>query len=697
MEWADPYEGLNEAQKKVVAWDKGNVIVCAVPGSGKTRSVVNRLYRMSRDGADMSRTLATTFTRRGAGEMNDRLGALGCAVGRDEGIRVGTFHSVCLQIIRDGSPWADFEIDDTERMHYTLKDILGYRQMDWRGADITQVERFIGACKNGLVEPDGVTVDRSARSFDAKRPGVTNDRRFGEAYCMYEDERLRRGLLTFDDMLKSAVDYLRGDPDAAGRWAGRYDHVIVDEFQDTNLAQYELMKLLAAGAKSLMCVGDLDQLIFAWRGSVPSLTLTFQERFDAEVIRMETNYRSLPGILEHANHVVVHNTERLEQRSVPHREGKADVAFRSVPDMDAEAQVVVERIMELHEDGLRWGDNAVMFRTNAQSRAFEEECIRRKIPHIVIGGTSFYRRKEVADILAYLRLAADETDDKSCKRAINRPFRYIGRASLEKMEERAGKQTSMLDVARGVVLGSVEVGLHRRQRESLREFCAAVDHLKEDLVAAREKRGDLPAALSNLVKRIRYEEWIVGDEGTDTAENSRLSNIRELIRTSGRFGSAEKMLEYIDVLEDERQRRKNGESSDLVQLSTVHKQKGLEFPAVFVAGCAEGILPHGRSDDIEEERRIFFVAITRAKDHLMVTCPTGALIGGRMVEMEPSRFVSEAGLKDFADIMREVSPEWVGGKKQGGSCSFCGAPLVENEGGKGWRCSADEGHPTRIR
>jgi len=642
-QWADPYEGLNDAQRSVVAWNEGAVIVVAVPGSGKTRSIVNRMYRMHQDGIDMSRVLATTFTKRGAGEMNDRLKSLGCPVG-EGGAEVGTFHHVCLSVIRDGSPWKDYEVDADNKMRYALKDVLGYRQMNWRGADISEVEGFIGACKNGLVGPRDVKVDRGAKPYDAQRPGVTNDPRMGEAYFLYEEERERRGLITFDDMLKLSVEYLRADSDTRARWEGRYDHVIVDEFQDTNLAQHALMEILATGSKSLMAVGDARQLIFGWRGSVLDLTLNFREKFMAEVIEMSINYRCLPGIIDVANRTgSTFPHDVMKSSAVANREGEASVDFQRAADMDDEAVRVVERAVQLHEDGVRWGEMAVMYRTNAQSRSFEEECIRRQVPHVVIGGTDFYRRKEVADLLAYLRLAVDPTDDASCRRAINRPFRFIGRVSVDAMEdEAAGSGQSMLDVARECRPG---LGLKPRQISSVIQFVEIVDALRADLA---DKQTDLPSAFTGLLRRTRYEEWIVGDEGTDTAENSRLSNIRELVRTSGRFKTAEAMLKYIDNLADERKKRKKG-NADLMQLSTVHKQKGLEFGAVFVAGCAESILPHGRSDDIEEEKRIFYVAITRAKDHLMITCPTSALVGGKTVELRPSRFVVEAGLVDRAE------------------------------------------------
>lgn len=654
--WLDPYDGLNVAQKKVVAWDSGIVIVVACAGSGKTHSVVNRIYRLYRDGHDMSRLLATTFTKRGAGEMNDRLKLMGCPVG-DGATRIGTFHSITLGIIRDGSPWENYQVDASNGMRYALKNILGYRQMNWRGADLTELEGFIGSCKNALVAPDDIKLVRGAKPFDPRQPGVTSESRMGEAYCLYEEERDRRGVITFDDMLKLAVEHLRQDQDAMTRWSGRYRHIIVDEYQDTNLAQYELMRLLSQDADSLMVVGDARQIIFGFRGSDLGLTTTFQERFGATVIDMNINYRSLPTIVGHANQIgQTFPHEIMRSPAVPDRTGDPTVSCQPSVDFDAEAEVVVERVMGLHQDGLVYRDMMVCSRTNAQSRPFEEVCIRRKIPHRVLGGVDFYSRKEVADILAYMRLAVNDNDDQSCSRAINRPFRYIGRASVERMLSEAVGAISMLEVARHC--SQYDLDLKARQVSSVQGFVRAVDLLRVDLDPGNQPPGptvsscaglerhnkvNLPVALSNLVHNIRYEDWLIGDEGSDTAENSRLSNVRELIRTSGRFRSAEKMLMYIERLRAERKKRKKG-GADLLEIGTIHKFKGQERVAVFVAGCAEGILPHGRSDDLEEEKRLFYTAITRARDYLMVTWPTTALVGGRQVRLLPSRFIAEAGL-----------------------------------------------------
>ena len=595
-----------------------------VHNSGKTRVVVERMARMQGEGVDMRRVLATTFTKKGAGVMNDRLAEMDV-----HGCRVGTFHSVCYEIIKDDSPEADFKVDDKNKMHYVLKDILGYRDMNWQDADITGIEQYIGACKNGLIKPENATPPKGQLSP-----------RWVTAYRKYEMHRQDLGLLTFDDMLCQAVWYLQGDRDARGRWSGKYDHVIVDEFQDTNKAQYELMKILSANSKTLMACGDLDQCIFEWRGSIPEYTLKFEERFDARTYLMPTNYRSRPEILEVANRIIKYNMDRIEKDNIPIRDPGGTVTFEQHANMDAEAQAVAQHILELHEDGIKWQDCAVLYRVNAQSRAFEEVFIKEKIPYIVVGGTEFYKRKEVADILAYLRVAADNSDDESCKRAINRPFRYIGKVSIEKMEQCDG---SLLDVARRC--RHYDLGLRSRQLDSIDTFVNLIDNLRDDIEPKSTEQSVLPLALSNLLQDSGYEEWIIRDEGTDTPDNSRLSNLRELVRTSGRFKTAKEMLDYIDGMLKEKRKRKKGEkSADLVQVSTYFKAKGLEFPVVFLVGCCEGILPHARATVIEEERRGFFVGVTRAEDRLFVSAPKYAMIHGKQVEMEVSRFVREAGL-----------------------------------------------------
>jgi len=642
----DLLDGLNDVQRQVLRHEAGPAIVCSVAGSGKTEVVTRYVARRIQEGTPAERICAVTFTRKAAGEMNarakERFGVADA--------QISTFHSLCLKIVRENPEWADFEVDEKKRMDLALKQVLGWQHMDWKGADLTEVKSFIGACKNGLVAPEDFP--RAVPEWFSERYKGTawlRDTRYAQAYYHYEEERLLRKLLTFDDMLCSAVRSLWHDDVARSKWAHKYDYVIVDEFQDSNHAQYELMKILATHAKVLLVVGDDDQLIYRFRGSVPEFTTGFDKAFGAAVYKMNTNYRSTPEVLDAANKLIAHNEKRIVKVNQPTREPGVAIEFEPAEDMDAEAEKVAEKVAELREDGAKYSDMAVLYRTNAQSRPFEEVFISRKIPHIIVGGVDFYRRKEVADILAYLRVAVDESDDKSCQRAINRPFRYIGKVTLAELVD--GANSRMQSMFGFAAEGAPGCGIKSRQAESIAEFVGHVRRLQSDLARPINEGGPgLAQALSNLVANTRYEQWLITDEGTESAENSRLSNLRELVRTAGRFATAAEFLDYIAGLEKAKRSRKKKQRPDAIQVMTCHKAKGLEFPVVFLAGCAEKILPHARAEDVEEERRIMYVGITRARDRLFVSYPKIVLIAGKRVELGPSRFLKESGILNIESV-----------------------------------------------
>jgi DNA helicase-2/ATP-dependent DNA helicase PcrA len=642
----DLFAGLNETQRAVVEHDSGNAAMYAVAGAGKTRTVVHRIAYMVRDkkisGDDI---LAVTFTKKAAGEMNERLKALGITISQkrgDGGARVGTFHSLCLEILRDGSPWKHFEVDAENRMKYKLKDILGWRDLDWRGCDLTEVMSFIGQCKNELISPEDCT-DETLR--DLSNAGVISypDRRYIAAYERYEDVRNRAGLMTFDDMLYLAVRYLRSDQSARDRWGYRYNHIIVDEYQDSNTAQYELIKLLNAGTDSLLVVGDDDQLIYSFRGSKPEYTLSFKEQFSAREFFAEKNYRSQPEILDIANRVIRYNDPaRIQKQNQAQRKNESStnpVSFVNCETTDNEAETIVEQIKARVADGIEYKDIVILYRTNALSRAHEEVMLREKIPHVVVGGTDFYSRKEVADILAYIAVAVDSSDNRSLLRCINKPFRFIGRVTLDQIKDTAKSEgLTCLQVVRE---HNGYLSVNRRQRQSLDEFVSIIDELCERLEHNNEETNEqLPNVISWLIASSGYEKWLLSDEGSNTSENDRTSNLKELVRTSERFGSAVELMEHVAEICDMKSKKKDGMNA--VQLMTIHKSKGLEFPVVFLSGCSQGILPHARSGNISEERRLYYVGVTRARDELIVTWPDVMLVGDKIKILGPSQFVAES-------------------------------------------------------
>lgn len=691
-------DGLSDEQRAVVAHDRGPALVCAVAGAGKTTAMTRRIARLVRD-VDGERILAVTFTRAGAGAMNDKLERLGVRLRKsrgDGGVRVGTFHSLCLEIIRDGSPWARYEVDEGDKMKFALKDILGFRGMNWKEVDLTEVSGFIGCVKNEAgLDADGEVLPAilAAVVQEHQREGW-GDPRYLQALRAYEIERHKRRLLTFDDMLCSAVAHLNSDAGARARWGSRYRHVMVDEFQDTNAAQMALVRHLAVGAESLMVVGDDDQLIYAWRGSRSEYTLGFERTWGAKLYFMQTNFRSRPEVLAPANRVVGLNERRIAKVNVPAREAGGVVDVTSVANSDDEAAGIADQIKSGLAAGKTYRDHAVLYRTNALSRALEEVFIAEKIPHVVIGGTDFYSRKEVADLLAYLRLVVDPNDEDAFARAVNRPFRFVGKETVAKLLDLSRAPGGMLGAARNPPRS---LGLQWRQAESIRQFAAVVD----ELAAMTEKGpgGEKPAGpaalLSRLLDRTDYLSWLARDEGTDTSENSRVSNVKELVRTAMRFASPAPMLEYVDSLKKARKARKQAAEDeplpDVVVLMTIHKAKGLEWPVVFLAGAAQGILPHSRSTDIEEERRLFYVAVTRAREEIRISCPVCFGIGGGTLKtLAPSQFVGEAGLVLTAagpSAPAEVAVQGLDGPA--GAPAGIGCPVEAI----GMRCELLAGHP----
>jgi len=633
----DLFDGLNPSQQEVVKHTQGPLVTCATAGSGKTLSITHMIGHLIQNGTEPSKIMATTFTVKAAAEMSERLKRLGFNTDKKHGVRIGTIHAICLQCLFKDSPWKDYEVEDDNQMSVALKVLLGYRGMNWNGYDLTLVEGFISNCKNNLVEPE------DSVEFDLAK----GDKRYAEAYFMFEEERNRRGLITFDDMLMLSVKHLRADEDARNYWANKYEYVIVDEFQDTNLAQYEFVKILAEGAKAFIAVGDDDQAIFCWRGALPQTIIDFEKVHKAKVIHLDTNYRSKSEIVKLGNRVVKNNKNRIEKEAKPYRtsNGSDVITFKDLPDMDEEAKWTAGMIKEkIASKDFTWGDHTILYRTNAQSRAFEEVFIKENIPHVVIGGIDFYQRKEVKEILAYMRLTVNWNDDRSAQLAINRPFRFIGVRSIDKIKEVAevsGK--SFMDVVENC--GRYELFLQSRQISSLCRFTDLIKSFKQDV----ENGLSVPDLISKALRETGYEKWLLESEGSNSSENDRTSNLRELVRSSARFKSLKHMFNHIDNIAREKMKRKGKQGEklfrpDLVQLMSIHKSKGLEFPVVFLAGASEGILPHARSENIEEERRLFYVACTRAMDRLFITAPRTVRIGSNEVALPVSKFVEEGGL-----------------------------------------------------
>jgi DNA helicase-2/ATP-dependent DNA helicase PcrA len=655
--------GLNPEQHEVVLHDKGPLLVVAVAGAGKTHALVNRCgYLVRVRKVDPSRILAVTFSKAGADEMQERLDSL---IGKS-GARIGTFHSLALEILFAENPeYRDWTIDDRDRYRLCLKDATSYKEMDWKEADATLLSAYTGLCKANLARPDSDIAAGIADGFYARlRKPAAHPGLMRQAYARAEEIRQSRLLLTFDDMLMNAVEKLRDDNDARVRWASRYDYVLQDEAQDQNLAQLLMGELLAQDHRNYMLVGDPAQAIYGFRGAKPEKLLAFQNTWDSKVVLMGRNYRCGESIIDVANAALdaMRPDTRLDVKMIAERREDGapvpgTVSCKQYTTTDDEGFGIVDQIQAMMEDGVLPRDFAVLYRVNAQSRSPEEALITARLPYRVIGGVSFYERKEVKNLLAYLRLANGTGALDDVGRCINTPFRYLGKAFIEKVRAEAERAGVMSGADRNwtKVIRTVadKEGIQSRQRSSANDWASIVDTM-----AARIARGvnaepnsvpydeALPASiLERIVLQTRYAEALLKEEGEESTENSRVSNVREMIRAAGRFNSVSDLLDYVDKMIKASKESSKEKSPNKVTLCTLHRAKGLEWPVVFIAGVSDLVLPHGRAEEPDEERRLYYVGVTRARDTLHVSCVRTLAFGGKLREVDPSPFLAESGLR----------------------------------------------------
>lgn len=662
-------EGLNPEQQEIVLHNTGALLCAAIAGSGKTTALVRRIAMLwIAYGVEPIRVLALTFSKKAAEEMTSRLVAL--LPGEvSNAARVGTFHSLAMQFLREEmGDFKKWQVDDANRYRQVIKDCLGYKGMRWDSADLTTVEQFIGRCKASCALAGSPEAYALAEAFYKKLPcGQRMPAQLTEAYERAEQERHARLLLTYDDMLIEMWWRLSETPSVAARWASRWDYLLQDESQDENPVQRAICEILAATHRNYMVVGDPAQSIYGFRGADPSGILSFAKAWDAKVVELHRNYRSGDSIVEAANGLLRSMTPgtTLGTQITPLRGVAGNVQLEEFGDADDEAEAVVQHIQEIQADGKRWKDFVCLYRTNAQSRALEEQCLASRIPYVVIGGTNFYERKEVKDVLAYLRLAAGRGTFDDVRRSINAPFRFLGREFVSKVEELADRQDSRegiswTEIVRGLA-SSNAARIQARQRESAMQWCDLIDKMarrirqatelaERDPVAAAVNPARPGAMIDGLLMETEYVKWLTRDEGAESPENNRVSNIRELVRASERFNTVDGLLDYIDETLEAAEAAKNGEEGvDRVTMMSIHRSKGLEWPVVFLIGANEKLLPHGKAEDINEERRLAYVAMTRARDDLFVSYLARASYGAKVLDLDVSRFVIEAGLMKGAE------------------------------------------------
>jgi DNA helicase II / ATP-dependent DNA helicase PcrA len=617
---------LNPEQREAVLHEKGPLLVLAGAGSGKTRVITHRLARLVRSGADPRAIAAVTFTNKAAGEMRARARAL--LAGAPLSSFVGTFHSWSLRLLRRRFREANlpprFSIADSSDQISLVKEAMEELGISSDMLPPNSVRSRISQAKNALV---------SVERFTARQVDFAGER-IAQIYALYEKKLAASGALDFDDLIARSVRLLSENPQVVAEERRRVRHLLIDEYQDTNSSQDALVKLLGEGAESLCAVGDEDQAIYRWRGAEVEHILRFDEDFPgARIIALESNYRSTARILAAASGLVAHNRRRREKRLQADRGDGLAVRLWHFEEDRAEVEAISRGIAG---GSVAPGEVAILYRTNAQSRAFEEELVRRRIPYVVVGGMKFYERAEVKDVLAYLRLAARPLDDLAFRRVVNVPARGIGAATLDKLAA-AVRETgkSWWEVSAN------PAGVADRSRTALARFREIIQDLH-----AKADTWTPSALLDHLLAVTGYGALYEGSE--DREDVARRENIRELLSSAREFerrnAEGATVAEYLDTVALATDGDAVG-GGGAVTLSTLHAAKGLEFCQVFVVGLEEGYLPHGQSsedeDELEEERRLLYVGMTRAKDSLTVTLADRRLVYGRVEPRRPSRFLEE--------------------------------------------------------
>jgi DNA helicase-2/ATP-dependent DNA helicase PcrA len=591
-------------------------MVTACPGSGKTRIVTTRIANLiTNHDVPPDRILAVTFTKKAAVEMQERVERIVSA----DGLNIGTFHSACFKILRNEIAWFDermqgFSIIEGGRQLRVVKDVIKAALRSENAANPGEILRAISLAKNELQTPDDIDTDE--------------DRVTAMVWRGYEVEKRKLRLYDFDDLLFEVWRMLSENEFIRAAYSGVLSYYLVDEFQDTNKAQFEVLRLLTQDNPNLMVVADDDQAVYSWRGAVPAYTIGFTDYYpDAVVVRMETNYRSDSKIIEHANKLIGHNFNRLPKNPVANSAEAGSVTVWTAMDEREEAAQVCKEITELREQqGIT--DIAVLYRTNAQSRALEDECVRRGIPYTVVGSLGFYNRREVKDIVAYLRVVEFD-DDTAFERIVNVPSRYLGKAFLSELR-------GFAESAKCSLLKAIGVGAYQFSKPYMtprsKELASLIWQLKQ------RRQESTPSEMVQATRDLfRYDAYVTRDDVESDPDNSRIQNLDELVEAAKGYSTLREFLNYAEQMGARACR--DDDVKDKVQLLTLHRAKGLEWHSVFIAGVSKGILPHKRAESTEEERRLFFVGLTRAKKQLFVS----SLRKYQGKDVEPSPFLAEAG------------------------------------------------------
>lgn len=696
--WKMNLDGLNDMQKKAVLHNEGPLLVLAGAGSGKTRVLTTSIaYLIEEKNVYPRDILAITFTNKAANEMKERVANL---LGMDvSNLWIGTFHSICARILRMNIDKIgydrNFTIYDASDQKSLIKEVI--EELNLKD-EISPKEALnvISKAKNKSLDPE---------EFLSLNTYYTKGDLYYEIYKKYEQKKFYYNALDFDDLIGKVLYLFEVDKDTLEYYQNKFHYVFVDEYQDTNNSQYELIKYFAKGYNNVTVVGDGDQSIYSFRGADISNILNFEKDFeDAEVIKLEQNYRSTSKILDTANLLIKNNEQRKDKLLWTANGDGEDVIYKPTNVESEESKFVVDKVNDLLNEGYSYKDFAILYRTNAQSRPFEEAFMKNLIPYKVIGGLKFYDRKEIKDVISYLKVLVNPKDDLALKRIINVPKRGIGNKSIDNLEEIANKNS--ISIFELISAPEYKDLIPPRLRKLTGKFYEPLREIYVNLL--NYKIVDL---INEVLDKSGYLKML--ESSYSVEDRARIDNINEFISAASEYQEDNEdasIYDYLENLSLLSEIDKTDESKESISLMTMHSAKGLEFPVVFVVGLDEGLFPSKRSMDegnIEEERRLFYVAITRAQERLFLTSSTARRSYGKVVYYKPSRFVDEIrpnltiGNKTYnsfvsreyekqmtEDFMREKIREGVLNKKlekrdTGGESFRVGDKLEHNKWGRG--------------
>ncbi|WP_375005024.1 DNA helicase PcrA [Bacillus velezensis] len=653
--------GLNPVQQEAVKTTDGPLLLMAGAGSGKTRVLTHRIaYLMAEKHVAPWNILAITFTNKAAREMKERVESI-LGPGADE-IWISTFHSMCVRILRRDIDRIginrNFSILDTADQLSVIKGILKERNIDPKKFDPRSILGSISSAKNELIEPEEF----------AKSAGGYYDQVTSDVYTDYQKKLLKNQSLDFDDLIMTTIKLFERVPEVLEFYQRKFQYIHVDEYQDTNRAQYLLVKQLAARLENICVVGDSDQSIYRWRGADIANILSFEKDYpSANVILLEQNYRSTKRILQAANEVIKNNSNRKPKNLWTENDEGIKLSYYSGDNEFGEGQFVAGKIYELHSSGRRkLSDIAILYRTNAQSRVIEETLLKSGLNYNIVGGTKFYDRKEIKDILAYLRLVSNPDDDISFTRIVNVPKRGVGATSLEKIASYAAMNgMSMFQAIKQVDF----IGVSAKAANALDGFGTMIENLTnmQDYLSITELTEE-------ILEKTEYREMLKAEKSIEA--QSRLENIDEFLSVTKNFEQKSEdkslvafltdlaLIADIDQLD---QKEEESGGKDAVTLMTLHAAKGLEFPVVFLMGMEEGVFPHSRSlmeeAEMEEERRLAYVGITRAEEELYLTNAKMRTLFGRTNMNPESRFIREIPGDLLENLNEKKTPRKQPGRK----------------------------------